>query len=135
MDGAEDLVSQHDGFQEGQLRAGLPSARNLGGLSTSEVAGNERFSDGKPCQVYRTLSKEDRLRGQIAVDGPGTVCYTFLQSTGAMAPVETLKFDAAGTKPVHTDWTLGSYAGWQAIQIVSPNRMESQKASFELVCR
>ena len=79
--------------------------------------------------------------GGITADGPGVVKYTFGRSDGARAPVYTLEFDAAGTKPVHTTWTLGgpglpSYKGWQTIKVLSPNELSSPKAegAFEVAC-
>ncbi len=80
-----------------------------------------------------------KFSGEITLNGEGTVRYTFIRSDGAMGPVETLYFDSAGTKTVSTVWTLGgpgltTYDGWQAIKILSPNVMESEKASFAFRC-
>ena len=92
-----------------------------------------------PVKFRGPCPKSINFGGQITVDGPGTVCYNFLRSDGAMAPVETLTFEAAGTRSVKTSWTLGPFSqpfpGWQAIQVLSPNPMESKKAGFELICR
>ncbi|MEW6209932.1 MAG: hypothetical protein AB1631_16320, partial [Acidobacteriota bacterium] len=78
--------------------------------------------------------------GKITVNGKGTVKYTFLRSDGATAPISTLNFDGPGSKPVVTTWTLGGaalphYSGWEAIKILSPNAMVSNKAGFELICK
>ncbi|MEW6212810.1 MAG: hypothetical protein AB1631_31075, partial [Acidobacteriota bacterium] len=80
-----------------------------------------------------------KFAGAITTNGGGIVKYTFLRSDGATGPVLTLTFAAAGTKPVSTTWTLGGkalprYSGWQAIRILSPNAMDSNKAAFELIC-
>jgi hypothetical protein len=81
-----------------------------------------------------------KFSGTITVNGRGTVKYTFLRSDGATAPVFTLAFAGPGTKTVGTTWTLGgaalpNYSGWEAIKILSPNEMVSDKAGFELICR
>ncbi|MEW6130188.1 MAG: CARDB domain-containing protein [Acidobacteriota bacterium] len=80
-----------------------------------------------------------KFPGTITANGKGTVKYTFLRSDNATAPVFTLVFDEPGTKPVQTTWTLGgatlkTYSGWEAIKILSPNVMESNRATFELIC-
>ncbi len=75
------------------------------------------------------------FRGSITMDGRGTVKYTFERSDGATGPVHTLYFASAGTKEVSTTWTLGmSYSGYEKLQVISPNRMESSEARFNLNC-
>jgi hypothetical protein len=79
--------------------------------------------------------------GTITVaSGSGTVRYRFLRNDGASAPIETLQFDGPGSQKVTTTWTLGGsqlppYAGWQAIEIVEPNPMKSNQASFQVRCQ
>ena len=76
-----------------------------------------------------------RFKGIITFNGRGTVKYRFLRSDGAKAPVKSLYFDRAGQKLVSTEWHLGkSYQGWQAIEIISPNKMQSNRANFTLRC-
>jgi len=80
-----------------------------------------------------------KFLGSVTVNAPGTVRYSFVRSDAAVGKVETLYFDSAGTKTVGTVWTLGgpdltTYDGWQAIRILSPNVMESDKALFAFRC-
>jgi len=83
-----------------------------------------------------------RLNGEITVQGitsPLRVQYKFIRSDGALAPIETLVFERNGSKPVHNTWTLGgaalpSYSGWQAIKILYPQELESNRASFSVRC-
>lgn len=84
-----------------------------------------------------------RFNGEINVQGmttsPLRVQYRFIRSDGAIAPIQTLVFDRNGTKPVHNTWTLGgaalpSYSGWQAIKILYPQDVESNRASFTVKC-
>jgi hypothetical protein len=83
-----------------------------------------------------------KFTGYITTNGPGTVKYTFTRNDGATAPVFRLDFDAAGTKPVSTTWTLGGpglteYSGWQRLKILSPNEFESslETGSFKMACK
>ena len=86
--------------------------------------------EAAPCPVTLNFS------GTITANGAGVVKYTFMRNDGATAPVYTMEFDAAGTKPLGTTWTLDlpAYEGWQAVKILSPNEMFSEKAPFRLTC-
>ncbi|MEO6390427.1 MAG: hypothetical protein ABIP75_01165 [Pyrinomonadaceae bacterium] len=86
-----------------------------------------------PCPVTIKFS------GEITFSGKGIVTYALTRSDGAAGPIETLFFDDAGTKMVSSVWTLGGpglaiFDGWQAIRILSPNRIESGHASFSFRC-
>lgn len=75
------------------------------------------------------------FRGSITTNSRGVVRYTFERSDGATAPIYTLIFTSAGTKEVSTTWTLGrSYNGYEKLKVISPNRMESSEARFNLNC-
>jgi hypothetical protein len=76
-----------------------------------------------------------QFRGEITANGPGTVRYTFLRSDRARGPVSTLTFEKAGVKEVSTDWLLsGKHEGWQALQVLAPNEVISEKAGFKVEC-
>lgn len=76
------------------------------------------------------------FRGQITMNGPGTVQYLFERSDGATSPVRTLHFAFAGTQLVDTSWAIGrSYEGYQKLKVISPNTRVSDKAEFNLNCR
>ena len=79
------------------------------------------------------------FKGSITAKKAGRVQYKFIRSDNAFAPVQTLEFTAPGTKAVGTTWTLGGaslphYTGWQAIQIVYPTNLTSNKAGFTVRC-
>ena len=79
------------------------------------------------------------FNGTIGLNHPGTVRYRFVRSDGARGPLFTLKFEVAGLQNVSATWHLGGaglkhYAGWEAIQIVYPNGVLSNRAHFELTC-
>jgi len=73
--------------------------------------------------------------GTITVDSPGVVKYKWIRSDGASAPEQQLAFKAPGRQVVRTTWTIGrSYEGWEAVQILSPNALVSNRATFRLTC-
>jgi hypothetical protein len=74
--------------------------------------------------------------GTIVVNGPEIVKYRWIRSDGATAPVQTLTFRARGAQVVTDTWTLSPphYEGWEAVRILSPNALTSNKAAFKLEC-
>jgi len=80
------------------------------------------------------------FNGKIKSTVAGEVKYKFTRSDGAIAPVQTLFFRVPGVQNVSTTWTLGgipalpAYAGWEAIEIVSPLPFTSNHANFKLRC-
>ena len=76
------------------------------------------------------------FKGSITVTEAMRLQYRFIRSDGASAPIQTLNFDRPGTKEVNTTWTLGrSYTGWEAIKVLYPQAVESNKANFSIQCR
>ena len=74
----------------------------------------------------------------ITTNGPCTVQYRWERSDGATdsyAP-RTLAFAAAGTQTVVQTWDLSptEYEGWQAITVIVPNNILSNKAAFKIIC-
>jgi len=75
-----------------------------------------------------------------AVGGTSVVSYRFIRSDGVQGPLQSLRFAGAGTQEVQTSWTIGRpdstrlYSGWQAIKILEPKEMESEKAEFKVQC-
>jgi hypothetical protein len=85
-----------------------------------------------------------RFDGKITVTHitrpPLKVQYKFIRSDGAFAPVHTINFERDGSKAVNTTWTLGgpglpTYEGWQAIKVVYPQDVESNRANFKIECK
>jgi len=80
-----------------------------------------------------------KFNGVITARRAGRVQYRFVRSDGATAPIQTLDFATPGTKPVGITWTLGgptlpTYRGWEAVRIVYPTSIESNKAGFSIKC-
>ncbi|MCJ7679344.1 MAG: hypothetical protein MUP70_01330 [Candidatus Aminicenantes bacterium] len=77
--------------------------------------------------------------GKITVNGAGTVKYKWIRSDGATSRPDTIIFRTAGTQTVSTSWTLGSDGQeykdyWEAVEIIEPNPITSNKALFTLIC-
>jgi hypothetical protein len=73
--------------------------------------------------------------GKIKSNTRGVVRYQWKRSDNANAPIKTIRFVRPGTKMVKTTWQIGkSYSGWQALQIIAPNKMMSNRAVFRLTC-
>ncbi len=91
-----------------------------------------------PTSFKGKCPKKFVFTGKITSNSPGVVKYKWLRSDNANAPVKTLRFRSPGTQIVNTTWTLGgpgmTYNGWQAVRILSPNQMTSNRAVFTLKC-
>jgi len=90
-----------------------------------------------PCPVTVTFT------GTVTVNKAGKVKYTFIRSDGARDTNDlSLDFDGPGTKTVETTWHLGAavptfqpFKGFQQLRSLSPNQMDSDRASFVLRCK
>ncbi|HDM78415.1 MAG TPA: hypothetical protein ENG51_18435 [Deltaproteobacteria bacterium] len=105
-------------------------------------------SCGQPFDVTEVSIKADpviytgkcpktiRFVGNITANGKGVVKYRFIRSDGFEHKIQTLTFESEGSKPVGNTWRLyGNYKGWQAIHILSPQDMRSDRANFEVKCK
>jgi len=88
-----------------------------------------------PPEYSGTCPKRFEFVGVIAVDKPCVVKYKWIRSDNAIAPVESISFQRRGMQQVTSYWELGA-AGehWQAVEILAPNPMVSNKAVFKLKC-
>lgn len=96
---------------------------------SATLAASPEVYDG-PCPKTIAFS------GKITVKGKGQVKYTFVRSDGATGPVYTLDFDGDETKRVDTTLTLSlpAFGEWLAIKVLSPNELQSDRASFKGTC-
>lgn len=88
---------------------------------------------------FRPCPTEIVINGAITSDKPGKVQYRIKSGDGTIFPVETLEFSVPGTKSIKLQRTVGtptmpSYEGWETIQIVYPEEIESNKAKFKINC-
>jgi hypothetical protein len=90
----------------------------------------------KPANYVGKCPKTFVFIGNITSDKAGIVRYQWKRSDNANAPIKSIRFMKPGTKVVKTSWTLGkSYAGWQALLVIAPNKKMSNRAAFKLQCR
>jgi len=120
--------------------AALLGIAALGLRTAADAAEYSAHLDASPARYDGKCPGVITFKGSISARRAGRVQYKFIRSDGAFAPVQTLEFAAPGSKPVGTTWTLGgaglpSYNGWEAIQIVYPASVQSNRASFSLRCR
>jgi hypothetical protein len=88
-----------------------------------------------PPEYSGKCPKRFEFFGEITVNKPGVVKYKWIRSDRAIAPVQTLGFRTPGTKRVTSYWQIGAPGEhWEAIEILAPNKMKSNKAVFKLKC-
>ncbi len=88
-----------------------------------------------PASFTGKCPKEFVFKGQITSDRAGIVEYKWIRSDGGIAPVKTIRFERPGTIGVRSTWTINrNYTGWKSIQIIAPNHIGSNRASFKLKC-
>jgi hypothetical protein len=81
--------------------------------------------------------------GDITVNAPGRVKYTFLRSDGASTKIYEIWFKEAGTQSVSTEWTLGwsrsatQINGGIRLKILAPNEIVTSRedSAFSIVCQ
>ena len=103
---------------------------NCGGTSlvTGIVIGVDPYSYTGICP------KTVNFWATITANGPGAVTYQWERSDGAIAPVQSINFPAAGSQIVTTIWTRGGGIGWQCLHILTPNDVVSNQIDFTLTC-
>lgn len=76
--------------------------------------------------------------GTIEATGSGSLTYVFTRSDGKAEPFETLEVSGPGPHEVTTQMTLGSpgasVTGWVALEVLSPQRVRSERAEISLTC-
>jgi hypothetical protein len=62
------------------------------------------------------------------------VTFQWLRSDGSHTE-HTINFNRARTQPVATEWTISkNYSGWMQLVILSPQRLQTARASFSVHC-
>jgi len=94
------------------------------------------IAKANPSNYTGPCPKTVNMSADITVDGPCTVTYRWERIDGAIGPVETLVFSAAGTKTVSSSWTVyvASNAYWERVSILTPLPMMSNQAAFTITC-
>lgn len=75
---------------------------------------------------------------ELAVQGTGTVYYTWLRSDDAIGPIESVEVAKGPFVTVTTTWSLGSagfsYDGWEALKVLGARVVASDQSRFALAC-
>jgi hypothetical protein len=92
-----------------------------------------------PSEYAGKCPKTFMFAAKIVTNGKGTVKYQWVRNDGVRGPVESIRFNEAGTQIVTTSWTLAREGNnfrkyWKAVQIISPNPLVSNPAVFSLKC-
>ncbi|MER5620490.1 hypothetical protein [Streptosporangium sp. NPDC002544] len=70
---------------------------------------------------------------KIKVSAPTVVAYRWLRGDGSKSAVKTVKVN--GTKILKDRATFrGNLKGWQALEVLSPRKVVSKKATFAISC-
>jgi hypothetical protein len=121
----------------GSGTAAIELNRNVPILPTIQVKSVAVHADATEYtgQCPKTIS----FWATMSVEGTGTVRYKWIRNDGALSPEHTITFHPhPKTEPPapRTTWTLGGpgfdYKGWQALQIIGPNAMESAHTDFHV---
>ncbi len=80
--------------------------------------------------------KTFNFTGTITTNGPGTVTYRWERSDGAINPMQSATFSAAGSQTVTgTSWEMAkTFTCWERLHVLTPNDSLSNQASFTLIC-
>jgi hypothetical protein len=65
--------------------------------------------------------------------------YRFPRGDGALGTAETIEAESASVAEVETRWQLGRqtdnpYEGWQALEVLTPQPLTSERAAFRITC-
>ena len=128
------------GIKKTILSSALALAGLLGVTTSSLAADYSATATVTPKSFAGKCPKKFVFKGIITAKKAGRVQYKWIRSDNANAPVKTLNFTAPGSKAISTTWTLGgaalpTYNGWEAIQIIYPHKVTSNRAAFKLRCR
>lgn len=92
-----------------------------------------------PIDYTGPCPKEFDFSASITVNTAGAVTYKWIRSDGVQGPTKSLTFSGADTKNVLDTWILYggpgfSYSGWEKVQILTPNTLDSNQANFSHNC-
>lgn len=82
-----------------------------------------------------TITFTGAIKVDNVIKAPVAIQYKFVRSDGGSSAPITLNCPGAGVYPVQTTWTPGAtFSGWEAIEVISPVSVKSEKAPFSLTC-
>lgn len=92
-----------------------------------------------PTNYTGPCPKQYDFAASITANAAGTVTYKWTRSDDVKGPTKSLTFSGAGSKTVLDSWTLSGgpgsfYSGWEKVQILTPNTLDSNQAKFSHNC-
>jgi len=76
------------------------------------------------------------LNATITANGPGTITYRWDRSDYRWGHIQSMTFDAAGSKSITLNVDFPETAsGWYKVTILSPNSIESNKVTYTINCK
>jgi hypothetical protein len=120
-----------------------PSTSNSAPASASSSSTPLRVKVGAvhpdPADGLVTCPTTISFSGNIfATEGSGTVSYQWRLSNGATTDIRSITFSEPGSQTVTATWRLGSpgevVSGWEAIEVLSPQRITSDYTTFTVTC-
>ena len=78
-----------------------------------------------------------KFKATIYSQGSGTITYTWLRSDGGHQRNNlSVSLSGKGVDEVVYTWRLGkNFTGWVAMETVSPNKVKSNSAKFQVTCQ
>ena len=90
-----------------------------------------------PARYAGVCPTKVQFKGTITTDGPAEVKYTWASFDGGTWPGGTIKFTAAGTRPVSESREVFApgQSGWMQLKVLAPNTLHSTAAKYTFTCR
>jgi hypothetical protein len=90
-----------------------------------------------PARYAGVCPTKVQFKGTITTDGPAEVKYTWASFDGGAWPERTIKFTAAGTRPVSESREVSAPGqnGWMQIKVLAPNTLHSTQVKYSFTCR
>jgi hypothetical protein len=90
-----------------------------------------------PARYAGACPTKVQFKGTITTDGPAEVKYTWASFDGGTWPEGTIKFTAAGTKPVSESREVSApgQTGWMQLKVLAPDTLHSTQAKYTFTCR
>jgi hypothetical protein len=126
-----------------KLALSLAAGAALVAAASTASAATALLNPASPMHYVGHCPGTIKFTGWITSTTPGPVKFQWFRSDGGTGPVQTMMFGAGvpPRQPISDTWTLGgipalpSYAGWEAVRILSPAPASvSNKAPFTLKC-
>jgi len=120
---------------------GHNSSTNLSGnqgITAGDATAYEGVANVMPPVVASTCAKPTTFTfsATLSSNGPGSIKYQWVYSSGKPGPVQTATFSGAGKQVVNgeTITSSKSVTGWGEVKEISPKAQVLDKATYQLMC-